>query len=50
VASRLEIHLGEGVFLLGGAHYQPLFQATLVGLCLWTLCWWMYRQKIFIRI
>ena len=50
VASRLEIHLGEGVFLLGGALYQPLFQATLVGLCLWTLCWWMYRQKIFIRI
>jgi len=50
VASRLEIHLGEGVFLLGGASYQPLFQATLVGLCLWTLCWWMYRQKIFIRI
>jgi len=50
VASRLEIHLGEGVFLLGGALYQPLFQATLVGLCLWVICWWMYRQKIFVRI
>lgn len=50
VAERLKIHLGDGVFSLFGRLYEPAVQATLVGLCLWLICWWMYRQKIFVRI
>lgn len=50
VASRLEIHLGDRLFLIGGSKFEPFFQATLTGLCLWVICWWMYRQKFFVKI
>jgi len=50
VAKSLKIHLGDEIFLVAGPHYEPMLQATLTGLCLWTICWWMYRQKLFVRI
>jgi predicted acyltransferase len=30
--------------------YEPILTATCVGLVIWLISWWMYRQKIFIRI
>jgi len=50
VASRLEIHLGDHLFFLAGSKFAPFFQATFTGLCLWVICWWMYRQKFFVKI
>lgn len=29
---------------------QPTIQAVFVGLCFWLVCFWMYRQRIFVRI
>jgi predicted acyltransferase len=60
-ARTLRTHLGEDVFelkipLLGltepliSSAYEPAVQATLVGLMFWLACWWMYRQKFFVRI
>jgi predicted acyltransferase len=46
----LTIHLGDHLFLIGGKMYEPMIQATLIGLGFWLICWWMYRQKIFVRI
>jgi heparan-alpha-glucosaminide N-acetyltransferase len=49
----LKTHFGKDVFLAWGALdplYEPMLQCTLVGLLFWLACWWMYRQKIFIRI
>jgi predicted acyltransferase len=46
----LQRHLGSEIFLLAGELYQPMLQATLVGLVFWLVCLWMYRQKIFVRI
>ncbi len=50
VGKSLKIHLGDGIFLIGGPLNEPMVQATLTGLCFWIICWWMYRQKLFIRI
>ncbi|MDE0767993.1 MAG: hypothetical protein OSB19_06345 [Opitutaceae bacterium] len=50
VAGNLKRHLGDGVFSLGGQMYAPMFQATLTGLVFWLICWWMYKQKLFVRI
>ncbi len=50
VATNLKRHLGDGVFELAGPLYAPMFQACLTGLVFWSICWWMYRQKIFVRI
>lgn len=35
---------------LFGGLYGPLFERTAVLLVFWLACWWMYRQKIFVRI
>ena len=50
MAGILKIHLGDKLFLIGGKLYEPMLQYTLIGLCFWIICWWMYRQKIFVRI
>ena len=50
VAQTLRIHFGADVFAWAGPLWEPAVQATLVGLCFWLACWWMYRQKIFVRI
>lgn len=49
----LTTHFGSEVFTLYSAldpRYQPMIQATLVGLCFWLACYWMFRNRIFIRI
>ena len=45
-----KIHFGNNVFLFGGELYQPLVQYTIIGLTFWLMCYWMYRQKMFVRI
>jgi predicted acyltransferase len=60
-ARTLKIHLGEEIFrlklswgsqawYLASPEYEPTVQAVLVGLVFWLACYWMYRQKIFVRI
>lgn len=50
VRGNLTRHLGDGVFSIGGPMYEPMFQATFTGLVFWVICYWMYRQKLFVRI
>lgn len=50
VVKSLKIHLGDQLFLTVGKTYEPMVQATLIGLVFWIVCWWMYRQKFFIWI
>lgn len=49
-ARTLQTHLGPDIFNLAGPLWEPAVKACLIGLCFWLACWWMYRQKIFIRI
>jgi predicted acyltransferase len=49
-AETLRIHFGRDVFQHWGPLWEPTLQALLVGLMFWLACWWMYRQKIFVRI
>jgi predicted acyltransferase len=43
----LRTHLGQSIFQ---GDYAPLTQSLAVLTVLWLLCFWMYRQKIFVRI
>lgn len=43
-------HLGPDVFTFLGPLNEPAVEAVLVGLLFWLACWWMYRQRIFVRI
>ena len=49
-ARTLQTHLGEDLFKFLGPDNAPFVQATMVGLCFWLVCYWMYRRKIFLRI
>ena len=58
-ARTLETHLGQDIFIevgrilpLGEQYeaYEPTVQAVMVGLVFWLICWWLHRQKIFLRI
>ncbi len=45
-----QTHFGDDVFLAWGERNEPTLQALMVGLLFWLACWWMYRQRIFIRV
>ena len=50
LASRLQAHLGPDIFAMFGADYEPLVRHGAILLVLWLICYWLYRQKVFIRI
>jgi heparan-alpha-glucosaminide N-acetyltransferase len=46
----LKIHFGSDYVQVFGTAYAPIVEATSVVLVLWLLCFWLYRQKVFIRV
>ncbi len=50
LARNLLTHFGAGVFATWGAAYRALLLNLAVGLCLWLICYWMYRRQLFLRI
>jgi len=46
----LKRHLGEGFFTALGKEYQPLLLGGCVLFVLWLLLFYLYRQKVFLRI
>lgn len=50
VAGTFQTHLGQDVFTIFGDNWTPTVEYTTIGLTFWLICWWMYRNRIFIRI
>lgn len=50
VSRNLHTHFGHAPFEILGEAYVPLVHGAAVLLCFWLILYWMYRQKIFIRI
>lgn len=50
ILSSLKTHLGQDVFKIFGASYEPLLAGAMVLAIFWLGLHWMYRNKIFIRI
>jgi predicted acyltransferase len=50
VAESLQIHLGSTPFLLLGPPFEPVLRGIGVLLVFWSILYWMYRKKIFIKI
>jgi heparan-alpha-glucosaminide N-acetyltransferase len=46
----LQTHLGKEYPRMFGETYAPIVEATAVVLVLWLFCYWLYRQKVFLRI
>jgi predicted acyltransferase len=43
-------YLGRDVFLAAGPPWEPVLKACAVGVSLWLVTLWMYRNKFFVRI
>lgn len=50
VAMNLRTHFGAAPFSLLGETYAPLLENLTVGLILWLVCWWMDRNKVYLRL
>lgn len=50
ITSSLHIHLGERIFQILGAAYEPLLLGSAVLLIYWLFLFWMYRRKLFLKI
>ncbi len=43
-------HFGQDIFNIFGEPYAAVVQNVATLLALWLICYWLYRQRIFIRI
>jgi hypothetical protein len=49
-ADVLKRHINEDLFKICGDGYAPMVEANLILVCFWLFVYWLYRQKIFVRI
>jgi heparan-alpha-glucosaminide N-acetyltransferase len=50
LARSFEIHFGKNIFQFFGATYEPLMAGAIILAIQWLILWWLYRNRIFIRI
>jgi predicted acyltransferase len=50
VIRSFQIHFGKEVFQIFGAAYEPLAAGATALVIQWLVLWWLYRNKIYIRI
>lgn len=50
IVRSFRIHIDQDVFKYFGEAYEPLFAGAVVLLVFWLILYWLYRQRIFIRI
>ena len=50
VERSLVIHLGRGPFELAGAAFAPIVLGACTLAIFWLILYWMYRQRVFVRI
>lgn len=50
IAKNLRTHLGNALFGIGGAPFEPLLHGAAVLIVEWLLLYWMYRRNLFLRI
>jgi heparan-alpha-glucosaminide N-acetyltransferase len=50
ITNSMKIHLGPNFFKLLGDVYAPFLEGMAVLLILWSILFWMYRRKLFLKI
>ncbi len=48
--SSLKIHVGTKVFQILGPSMEPLLLGVGVLVLFWCVLYWMYKQKLFLRV
>jgi predicted acyltransferase len=50
IYATLQTHLGSRIFEFAAEPYRPFIASLWVLLFMWLVCYWLYRQRIFVRI
>ncbi len=50
ISGALVRHLGHAPFLIFGEPFEPVLRGAAILLVFWSILYWMYRRKIFLRI
>jgi predicted acyltransferase len=50
VADLWRRYLGRDAFLIAGPEWESVLRYPAIGFTFWLVAWWMYRNKIFVRI
>jgi heparan-alpha-glucosaminide N-acetyltransferase len=50
IGRTLQTHFGARLFDVFSHDYSPIAESVLILAAIWMMAWWMYRQKIFVRI
>lgn len=50
LVDNFRIHFGQNVFQMLGEAYEPLVQGAAVLISFWLILYWMYRNKIFLKV
>ncbi|QEL13835.1 acyltransferase family protein [Limnoglobus roseus] len=50
VLGSFRTHFGPTVFQMFGTEYEPFVSGVVLLLVYWLILWWMYRNRIFVRI
>jgi predicted acyltransferase len=50
VSENLVRHFGHAPFLLLGAPYEPVLRGATVLLVFWSILYWLYKRRIFVKI
>ena len=50
VSDALVRHLGAAPFALLGAPFEPVLRGAAVLVVFWSILYWMYRRRIFLKI
>ncbi len=50
MAATLKTHFGSRIFEFVSEPYRPFIASLWVLLFMWLVCYWLYRQRIFVRI
>ena len=50
ILAALYRHIGQRAFLIAGEAYSPLLEGATIVMMIWLIHFWLYRNKVFIRI
>lgn len=50
VAESLKIHFGQGLYNSWGLAWGPLLEGLATLVVFWLMAWWLWRNRIFIRV
>ena len=48
--STIKTHFGTRIFSFAGEAYEPFIAQLWILLAMWLFLYWLYRQRVFIRI